>query len=365
MAGYDKTDFEIRAVINGESYDYDGCFDIGDGNGAGGGDSVTEHIRKNAEFIVNSDLWFYTDESKAASQVTLDVLLPFLNKYVGLSAEEEKILEKFKAENPIKGKAMSELTKGDVIRLPSETMLDRNMKPTAVSESYAVVKAANEREISLDTYSDKELTNKTGVTGNLPWLTDECTVTRESGAFIVTENVGKNDLLNGEAYEYLGNGEITVENEPVKLDSVVTDLTPREPERAEADISVSPAANFTITDEHLGAGGAKAKYKANVDAIRLLQQLESESRQANTAEQEILSRYVGWGGLSQKAPICDTMKLIEKSVKRTFRCSRGWDGETLFFFSYTSLMSCRIISALVSPVFSAQYSKRLISSADN
>ena len=58
------------------------------------------------------------------------------------------------------------------------------------------------------------------------------------------------------------------------------------------------AGNFRITDIHLGEGGPKAKFRANMDAISLLKELEFENRQATPEEQETLSRYVGWGGLS-------------------------------------------------------------------
>ena len=58
------------------------------------------------------------------------------------------------------------------------------------------------------------------------------------------------------------------------------------------------AKNFRITDEHLGEGGPKAKFQANVNAIRLLKELEAAGQQASPEQQEILSRYVGWGGLS-------------------------------------------------------------------
>ena len=57
--------------------------------------------------------------------------------------------------------------------------------------------------------------------------------------------------------------------------------------------------NFRITDDDLGAGGTKTKYKANVEAIRVLQTLDAEQRQATAEEQEMLSRYVGWGGIPQ------------------------------------------------------------------
>ena len=58
------------------------------------------------------------------------------------------------------------------------------------------------------------------------------------------------------------------------------------------------AHNFRITDDDLGTGGPKAKYQANMAAIRLLKNLEQESLQASPEQQEILSRYVGWGGLA-------------------------------------------------------------------
>ena len=57
--------------------------------------------------------------------------------------------------------------------------------------------------------------------------------------------------------------------------------------------------NFHITDDDLGAGGPKAKFKANMEAIRLLKELEQDQRLATLEEQEVLSRYVGWGGIPQ------------------------------------------------------------------
>ena len=58
------------------------------------------------------------------------------------------------------------------------------------------------------------------------------------------------------------------------------------------------AQNFRITDEHLGEGGPKAKFRANIEAIKLLKYLEETTAQATPEQQEVLSRYVGWGGLS-------------------------------------------------------------------
>ena len=59
-----------------------------------------------------------------------------------------------------------------------------------------------------------------------------------------------------------------------------------------------PAGNFRITDDHLGEGGAKQKYARNIEAIRTLFKLEQEHRGATAEEQQVLSQYVGWGGLA-------------------------------------------------------------------
>ena len=69
-------------------------------------------------------------------------------------------------------------------------------------------------------------------------------------------------------------------------------------EARNAEPAPEPAGNFHITDEHLGEGGAKQKYARNIAAIRTLFQLEQEHRGATAEEQEVLSQYVGWGGLA-------------------------------------------------------------------
>lgn len=112
------------------------------------------------------------------------------------------------------------------------------------------------------------------------------------------------------------------QKEPVKLRSVVIDLTAPAQEETPAkkeelpappparrekvspfvlhpEIPSSERHNFRITDDHLGEGGAKTKFKNNVAAIRTLKEIEFDDRLATPEEQEILSRYVGWGGLPQ------------------------------------------------------------------
>lgn len=79
-------------------------------------------------------------------------------------------------------------------------------------------------------------------------------------------------------------------------DVVVQTLRTEKPEPPR-DAPIPSAENFRITDEDLGMGGAKVKFRRNMDAITTLKTIESEGRQATREEQEILSRYVGWGGL--------------------------------------------------------------------
>ena len=69
-------------------------------------------------------------------------------------------------------------------------------------------------------------------------------------------------------------------------------------EALNAEPTLEPAGNFRITDEHLGEGGAKQKYARNIEAIRTLFKLEQEHRGATAEEQQVLSQYVGWGGLA-------------------------------------------------------------------
>ena len=85
--------------------------------------------------------------------------------------------------------------------------------------------------------------------------------------------------------------------EETKLHSVVIDLTGQETRQRENE--QFKAQNFRITDEHLGEGSAKTKFGYNIAAIQTLKQIEAEGRQARPDEQEILSRYVGWGGIPQ------------------------------------------------------------------
>lgn len=79
------------------------------------------------------------------------------------------------------------------------------------------------------------------------------------------------------------------------LRNIVLDLSASASEQRESAPEPPAAENFRITDEHLGEGSAKAKFSANIEAVSVLKMVESEHRPASPQEQEVLSRYVGWG----------------------------------------------------------------------
>ena len=99
---YKKTDFSISAVINGEEFNYDGRFDIGDGKGTGGG-SLIDHIRTYNEGILGYTQYpFNQPDYKERAQRMLDIFLPFLEAHSELTAEEQRIFDDFKAQHPIR-----------------------------------------------------------------------------------------------------------------------------------------------------------------------------------------------------------------------------------------------------------------------
>ena len=82
------------------------------------------------------------------------------------------------------------------------------------------------------------------------------------------------------------------------FDIVIQTISTESPTVEAEHSAPEPAGNFHITDDHLGEGGAKQKYARNIEAIRTLFRLEAEHRGATAEEQQVLSQYVGWGGLA-------------------------------------------------------------------
>lgn len=133
-----------------------------------------------------------------------------------------------------------------------------------------------------------EICEVVGLTGALPWITSDCTVSRTSGSFVVTENISYEKLLDTTLFE-------KAEPQTEVLEQAEEPVFSEEQPESNAELPQ----NYRITSDTLGIGLPKERIEANLLAIRTLQELEAEQRPATEAEQEILAEYVGWGGLKQ------------------------------------------------------------------
>ena len=187
--------------------------------------------------------------------------------------------------------------------------------PIFREESLSLVRELYEQQDeALDAAPEKAVDYKVGdsVVVDLPTKTIEGTIgyVGETDVRIDTSAQGyswSNEVLNKQQFEDgLRQDEPELSDE--ELDKLPTSVEVNGewqtfPDAAAADkaLNAEPvpeaAGNFHITDDHLGEGGAKQKYARNVEAIRTLFQLEQEHRGATAEEQQVLSQYVGWGGL--------------------------------------------------------------------
>ncbi|WP_302338096.1 LPD25 domain-containing protein [uncultured Ruminococcus sp.] len=172
----------------------------------------------------------------------------------------------------------------------------RQYEPEALAEETAAPEKESETVTESDVAVGDRFRNLTtgeicevvSLTGALPWITDDCTVSRTDGGFTITENISYQQLLNTERYEKIETAEQAVQPAEVQTDS----------EESPENTAELPQ-NYRITSDTLGIGLPKERIEANLLAIRTLQELEAEQRPAAAAEQEILAEYVGWGGLKQ------------------------------------------------------------------
>ena len=184
--------------------------------------------------------------------------------------------------------------------------------PIFREEPLSVVRELYEQQDeALDTAPEKAVDYKVGddVVVELPTRTIEGKVgyVGETDVRIDTSAQGQswdNELINKQQFED-GLRQVEPELSDEELDALpISTVMDGEvqtfPDAAAADeaLNAVPAGNFRITDDHLGEGGAKQKYARNIAAIRTLFQLEQENRGATAEEQQILSQYVGWGGLA-------------------------------------------------------------------
>ena len=258
---YHKTDFVIKAVIGGEEFNYEGRFDIGDGEG-----DLIAHIKNFYDYALSpKGEQLYGDDRESLLRGR-DEFIPFLKQHTELTPEDEKLLDEIMA------------TESDWYRTAEET----EEKPHAYADKLNGSEApAIEMEQSADDLIGREI-----IIDNRKYLIES--IGKISGDVSLRDITFQNNVgfpIN--RVEKIGYIQKLLEQEK-------TELPPEEKTEAPA----TDRHNFRIIDDAIGVGGAKEKFRNNMAAINLLHELEIENRLATPEEQEVLSRYVGWGGLS-------------------------------------------------------------------
>ena len=258
---YHKTDFVIKAVIGGEKFNYEGRFDIGDGEG-----DLIAHIKNFYDYALSpKGEQLYGDDRESLLRGR-DEFIPFLEQHTELTQEDEKLLDEIMA------------TESDWYRTAEEA----EEKPQVYADKLNGSEApAIETEQSTDDLIGREI-----IIDNRKYLIES--IGKISGDVSLRDITFQNNVgfpINRvEKIEYIQK----------LLEQEKTELPPEEKTEAPA----TDRHNFRITDDAIGVGGAKEKFRNNMAAINLLHELEIENRLATPEEQEVLSRYVGWGGLS-------------------------------------------------------------------
>ena len=258
---YHKTDFVIKAVIGGEEFNYEGRFDIGDGEG-----DLIAHIKNFYDYALSpKGEQLYGDDRESLLRGR-DEFIPFLEQHTGLTQEDEKLLDEIMA------------TESDWYRTAEEA----EEKPQVYADKLNGSEApAIETEQSTDDLIGREI-----IIDNRKYLIES--IGKISGDVSLRDITFQNNVgfpINRvEKIEYIQK----------LLEQEKTELPPEEKTEAPA----TDRHNFRITDDAIGVGGAKEKFRNNMVAINLLHELEIENRLATPEEQEVLSQYVGWGGLS-------------------------------------------------------------------
>ena len=258
---YHRTDFVIKAVIGGEEFNYEGRFDIGDGEG-----DLIAHIKNFYDYALSpKGEQLYGDDRESLLRGR-DEFIPFLEQHTELTQEDEKLLDEIMA------------TESDWYRTAEEA----EEKPQVYADKLNGSEApAIETEQSTDDLIGREI-----IIDNRKYLIES--IGKISGDVSLRDITFQNNVgfpIN--RVEKIGYIQKLLEQEK-------TELPPEEKTEAPA----TDRHNFRITDDAIGVGGAKEKFRNNMAAINLLHELEIENRLATPKEQEVLSRYVGWGGLS-------------------------------------------------------------------
>ena len=352
---YHKTDFDITVTIGGEDFHYDGRFDIGDGEG-----DLIAHIKNFYEYSLSPDCPFipewkrqgedYYREKMESLRWGRDVFIPYLEQHKDLTPEDRKLFDEimsFEKEWFVlaeeKPSAVDEMIAyAERAAAESETELPEERFEVVMTsdafpdpeDAYAIWDNIRE-EYYADSYGKiltypTEEEAETGLTAVRKEVAD-----KEAEEWLYVERakhglepaeqdnsdlIGKEIVIDNRRYliESVGkvSGDVSMRDITFKdsvgfpinrvekigyIRSLLEQEQPELPPEEKAERSAVPSAlrhNYHITEDTLGVGGAKEKFRNNMAAINLLHELELENRLATPEEQETLSKYVGWGGLS-------------------------------------------------------------------
>ena len=331
---YHKTDFEITATIGGEDFHYEGRFDIGDGEG-----DLISHIKNFYEYSLSPNCPFvpewkkqgedYYREQIESLQWGRDVFVPYLEQHKTLTPEDEKLYAEIMATEsdwfvPVEEEKQ---TPHYTVELTSDAFADPfiirdNTVPYGEDGQYYDVDGIYqtfETEEEAQEYADT-LNSAENIVKLFAQKDEERSQQEQPDIQDNSDLIGKEILIDNRRYVIENISEISGDvsmrdmtfanavgfpiNRVEKIGYIRSLLSKaqeeKQPEKAVSPVPApsEPRHNYRITEDTLGVGGAKEKFRNNMAAINLLHELELENRLATPEEQEILSKYVGWGGLS-------------------------------------------------------------------
>ena len=331
---YHKTDFEITATIGGEDFHYEGRFDIGDGEG-----DLISHIKNFYEYSLSPNCPFipewkkqgedYYREQIESLQRGRDMFVPYLEQNKTLTPDDEKLYAEIMATEsdwfaPVEEEKQ---TPHYTVELTSDAFADPfiirdNTVPYGEDGQYYDVDGIYqtfETEEEAQEYADT-LNSAENIVKLFAQKDEERSQQEQPDIQDNSDLIGKEILIDNRRYVIESISEISGDvsmrdmtfanavgfpiNRVEKIGYIRSLLSKaqeeKQPEKAVSPVPApsEPRHNYRITEDTLGVGGAKEKFRNNMAAINLLHELELENRLATPEEQEILSKYVGWGGLS-------------------------------------------------------------------
>lgn len=331
---YHKTDFEITATIGGEDFHYEGRFDIGDGEG-----DLISHIKNFYEYSLSPNCPFipewkkqgedYYREQIESLQRGRDMFVPYLEQNKTLTPDDEKLYAEIMATEsdwfaPVEEEKQ---TPHYTVELTSDAFADPfiirdNTVPEGqdgqyydVDGIYQTFETEEEAQEYADTLNSAESIVKLFAQKDAERSQQEQPDEQDNADLIGKEIVMDNRRYVIESISEIS-GDVSMRDitfadavgfpiNRVEKIGYIRSLLSKAQEEKQPDKAVSPAPapseprhNYRITEDTLGVGGAKEKFRNNMAAINLLHELELENRLATPEEQETLSKYVGWGGLS-------------------------------------------------------------------